>query len=147
MKLLAPFAYVGHARFGRDDGMLRYRYSEEFSIPAPFVHAFVSNPSDGSSTDQLPAQIDSGADRTVIPSSIIDQLRLTPVRQLAVAGLGGDVQYLDTFFVVVQIRGRKPSTVEVVAAEHEPFVLIGRDVLNEFRLVLDGPKRILEIEE
>jgi hypothetical protein len=28
----------------------------------------------------------------------------------------------------------------------EPLVLLGRDVLNYFKLVLDGPRLVLEIE-
>jgi hypothetical protein len=36
-------------------------------------------------------------------------------------------------------------TVEVLAAD-EPYVLLGRDILNRYRVVLDGPKQKLEIE-
>ena len=35
--------------------------------------------------------------------------------------------------------------VEILAAD-EPYVLLGRDVLNRHRMVMDGPKQSLEIE-
>jgi predicted aspartyl protease len=127
--------------------VLRYRYSDEFVTPAPFVHLFLANPSDGTTTEAFPAQIDSGADRSVIPSALIEQLHLQPMRKLPVAGLGSDVQHLDTYFVAAQIRGAKPRSLEVIAVDHEPFVLLGRDLLNEFRITLDGPNRMLEIDD
>ena len=33
----------------------------------------------------------------------------------------------------------KPSTL------HEPFILLGRDVLNIYRIMLDGPLQVLEV--
>jgi hypothetical protein len=34
----------------------------------------------------------------------------------------------------------------VLAIANEPFVLLGRDVLNHFRMTLDGPNSLLDIE-
>jgi predicted aspartyl protease len=94
----------------------------------------------------MPAQVDSGADRTVVPATVVEQLELTPVRKLSVAGLGGDIQLLDTYLVAIRLRELKDNVLEVLSAEHEPFVLLGRDVLNNLRIILDGPNRILEID-
>jgi hypothetical protein len=44
------------------------------------------------------------------------------------------------------IRSFPPMTVEVLAHPAEPFILLGRDVLNHYRILLDGPKLALEIE-
>ena len=38
-----------------------------------------------------------------------------------------------------------PQTLEVVASAGEAWILLGRDVLNTHRLVLDGPQLALEI--
>jgi hypothetical protein len=43
------------------------------------------------------------------------------------------------------LHDAKPQPREVLAAD-EPWVLLGRDVLNSHRLVLDGPQLILELD-
>ncbi|MEI7687348.1 MAG: hypothetical protein WCL32_20260 [Planctomycetota bacterium] len=92
--------------------MLRYRYSEEFAPPAPFVHATLLNPANQLATEAIPAQPDCGADRTVIPQPFVDRLQLAPVRQIPVAGLGGRVRTIETYYVRLQIRGLDPSSLK-----------------------------------
>ena len=62
-----------------------------------------------------------------------------------VEGLGGDVHTLDAFIVLIQLHDLQPIAVEAVAHADESFVLLGRDILNKLRIVLDGPSQILEI--
>jgi hypothetical protein len=38
-----------------------------------------------------------------------------------------------------------PTPIQILASPSEPWVLLGRDVLNTLRLVLDGPGQVLEI--
>lgn len=47
--------------------------------------------------------------------------------------------------VEVAIRGCASVLVEVVASPGESWALLGRDVLNAHKLVLDGPQLVLEI--
>lgn len=93
----------------------------------------------------MPAQIDTAADRTVIPGGLVARLDLVPLDELPVAGFGGQVLLVRTYLVELAIRGLSTRVVEVFAHEGEPFVLLGRDVLNGHRLVLDGPASTLEI--
>ena len=67
------------------------------------------------------------------------------MRQILVEGFGGERHHLDTYVVFLQIHDMHPFGVEVVAHDDESFILLGRDVLNKFRVVLDGPDQILEI--
>ncbi len=126
--------------------MLRYRYSEEFNPPAPFVHVTLTNPTDLSASDLLPAQLDSGSDRTIIPQRIVNDLHLTAVREIPVSSFGGNLAVVFLYYVQIQIRGLGPFGIEAIAAEHEPFVLVGRDLLMHFRIVFDGPKGLLEFD-
>lgn len=52
---------------------------------------------------------------------------------------------VSTYFVEVTVRGQPPRPVEVLAHEGEAYVLLGRDVLNHHRMLLDGPGLALEI--
>jgi hypothetical protein len=39
-----------------------------------------------------------------------------------------------------------PQKVALIAHDEEPFILLGRDILNRHRLLLDGPGLALEID-
>src|SRR4051794_4057129 len=76
--------------------MIRYAYNRQLSPPAPFVHVSVQSLAGDSISDSLPAQIDTGADRTVIPGGLVDSLGLLPLDELPFLGLGGHLVALRT---------------------------------------------------
>lgn len=114
--------------------------------PAPFVLVVLSHPDSGQATDTVPAQVDTGAARTVIPLRIATALALREVARLRFGGLGGVETELPIYEVQLVIRDLAPITVEVAASEGEPHVLLGRDALNRYKIILDGPNGKLQIE-
>ena len=126
--------------------MIRYRYSNHLSPPAPFVHVTLRNPAGGAELAGVPAQIDTAADRSVLPLALVAQLGLAQTGTLAIGGLGGIVYSLPTFVAFVAIHDLAPQAIKVIASEGEPWMLLGRDVLNAHRLLLDGPASALEVQ-
>jgi hypothetical protein len=100
----------------------------------------------GKSLDNLPALVDTAADRTVIPGRLVDLLALVPLEEILVAGLGGQVFSAPTYKVELTIRMLLPQKAVLIAHDDEPFILLGRDILNRHRLLLDGPGLALEID-
>jgi hypothetical protein len=109
------------------------------------VYGTFQNPADSTELRDVPAQIDTAADRTVLPDHLVEALGLAQIGRIAVGGLGGVVQYLPTYAVHVTIHQFPAQIIKVVASSGEPWVLLGRDVLNAHRLLLDGPHLTLEI--
>jgi hypothetical protein len=127
--------------------MTRYRYNSQIFPPAPFVHVTISSPAGSAATvGDIPAQLDTAADLTSIPSAIIDQLQLVPLDEMLVAGFAGHLTKLPTYLVQLSVRDIEPVPVKVLASGDEPYVLLGRDVLNRHRVLLDGPRLVLEID-
>jgi hypothetical protein len=124
---------------------MRYRYNLQVAPPAPFIHVTVACPETGKQMSDLPAQIDTAADRTVLPGRCVDELGLLPLDELPIGGFGGQVLLLPSYRVQVSLRQLPALTIEAIAHPEEPFVLLGRDVLNQYRLLLDGPNLVLEI--
>jgi hypothetical protein len=93
----------------------------------------------------VPAQTDTAADRTVLPDAVIQALGLPQMGTLSVAGLGGIIHTLATYMVLLAIHDLPLQPFKIVASAYEPWILLGRDVLNTYRLVLDGPQLGLEI--
>ena len=60
-------------------------------------------------------------------------------------GLGGRLVECPTYAVEVALRSLQAVFVKTAASDGEPYILLGRDVLNHYRIVLDGPKQTLEI--
>jgi predicted aspartyl protease len=126
--------------------MIRYRYNQQVSPPAPFVHVTVSPPVPGSAGAEGPAQLDTAADMTVIPWRLVQELGLVPLGELPILGFGGHRTTVPTFLIHLQIREQAAYVIEVLASPEEPYILLGRDVLNRFRVTFDGPNLTLEIE-
>jgi hypothetical protein len=125
--------------------MVRYAYNQQVTPPAPFVHVSVRAPHEGLSGVEIPAQINTAADLSVIPGRLVEELRLVPLDSVSALGFGGHLLTLPTFLVELQIRELGPVTVKVLASHDEPYALLGRDVLNRLAIVLDGPNLALEV--
>ncbi len=126
--------------------MVRYNYNQQVFPPAPFVYVTVNRPDGPASGVLLPALLDTAADRSVIPYSVVSSLRLVQLDETPIVGFGGHVTTVPTYFVEVQIRHLTAREVEAVASPDEPYCLLGRDILNGLRISLDGPGLTMEIE-
>lgn len=125
--------------------MIRFSYLSQFQPPAPFVYVTLRNPVTGAEQRNVPAQLDCAADRTLLPESIAQTLALQPIGMVSIGGVGGTVQSMPSYAVELGIQSLASVTVEVVASPGETWVLLGRDVLNRYRVILDGPQLSLEI--
>jgi hypothetical protein len=125
--------------------MNHYSYNQQVVPPAPFVHVTVRCSETGKESSDLPAQLDTAADRTAIPGELADELGLVPLDELPVGGFGGQVLLVPTFLIQLSIRHLAPLSLEVLAHPEEPYVLLGRDVLNQYRILLDGPGLALDL--
>jgi hypothetical protein len=82
----------------------------------------------------------------LIPGRLVALLALIPLEQILVAGLGGQVFSAPIYKVELTIRILLPQKAVLIAHDDEPFILLGRDILNRHRLLLDGPGLALEID-
>lgn len=123
---------------------LTFHYAAE-SPPAPYVLVALERIDGAARVNDLPAKVDSGAAQTVVPTAVAEHLRLEPVARHEFEGLGGQRVTLSMFRLLLTIRGCATVELNVAASDGEPYTLLGRDVLNLFRVVLDGPNGKLEI--
>ncbi|KPV61754.1 MAG: hypothetical protein AOA66_1724 [Candidatus Bathyarchaeota archaeon BA2] len=114
------------------------RYDPTYSPPAPILKVTVSNPHkpevEGIEEEAL---IDSGAFMTAIPKDFVKKLKILPAGEVeGVKGHKGKGQNHLIYFVDVSFNGYSFYT-EVMAVKRKN-VLIGRDILNQLKLILDG---------
>lgn len=125
--------------------MIRYAYNPQIQPPAPFVLVTVQHPLTGAEFRDTPAQLDVAADRTLVPAALVQTLGLPAIGDVLIGGVGGTIERMDLYAVRLGIHTLPRALVEVVAHPVEKWILLGRDVLNNYRLVLDGPQLALEI--
>jgi Aspartyl protease len=126
--------------------MIRYNYNRQVSPPAPFIHVTIKRGDGTGSSVAVPAQLDTAADKTVIPMSAVRDLGLEQAGLLQVAGLGNAAMPVPVYVVEMVLHEMTPVTVDVLSVAGEEHVLLGRDVLNRYRVTFDGPKLLCTIE-
>ena len=120
-----------------------YSYSGDFSPPAPVLPLECSSPVSRSAVDVV-ACIDSGADVTVVPRTIVSQLGLRRTEITMAAGFDGPPAEYPLFSVLIRIPGKEPVYARAIAWNGD-YALLGRDVINGWELVLDGPGGTLTV--
>jgi len=87
--------------------------------------------------------VDTGADITCLPRALIDAVGGEPAGTYSVFGISGVfIGSVNSYFLEFEIASTKRLT-EVAAVGDEPIV--GRNLINEFVLQLDGPAQKLSI--
>ena len=111
-----------------------------FDPPAPVARVVLRNREDGTQWVDVPMLIDSGADVTIIPATATQQLgvRPTPNRQYELMGFDGSIRTVPTVEVDLILFGRTYRG-QFLLLEQE-WGILGRNILNTLRLVLDGPR-------
>jgi len=126
--------------------VIRYQYNRQVDPPGPFVHVNIKRLDASGAFATVPALVDSGADKTVVPQSLIEELALAQAGLVEAAGLNQIGVLMPVYVVQIGIRDTSPVVVEVIGALGEQHVLLGRDVLNRHRVTLDGPQLLCIIE-
>lgn len=124
--------------------MLTFPYNQDEYPPAPYIEVVIS-PSWKTDVRILrKAKIDSGASLTVIPDNLVSRWNLQTRRKIRVRGYDGYASERYTYFADISVGSRRFETVEVTCSRRIN-ILLGRDVLNQLRVMHDGPRQIVEI--
>jgi hypothetical protein len=122
-----------------------FDYALDYDPPMPEVELTVSSLR-GQRGVTLTALIDSGADASLIPVRYLQQIGAQPRDQKWLRGLTAGRLRVALYPVFVQI-GPFQFYVSVVGDELYQEVIIGRDVLNQMIVTLNGLAQSVEISE
>jgi len=123
---------------------MTWLYDRSVEPPALFLKVVVHPPEHPDITRNIRAKLDTGADVSAIPASLVKELTLRPESQLLIEGYDLNLVTLHTYYValvVAQVRFRR---LEVITFPEE-YVLLGRDVLNHFYARLNGPELTFDL--
>jgi hypothetical protein len=141
-------------RVGFEDKVLKIRsvsvgwYDPDYDPPIPKVMAEVECPAMPMGLTQTEFVIDTGSDLTLIQRDIADQIDLwrLPVGEERIAGIGGIPQTRQLFLAIVRI-GNSQVPIRTDIRDDIDENILGRDVLNWFRLTLSAQENLVRVEE
>jgi len=105
----------------------------------------VGNVGLGIDSGPLRGKLDTGAAYSIIPQRLVGLLGLTPHNWVWSQGYDGGFSRRAVYFTQFIIEGHELPMVECVATERET-VLVGRNVLNQFIITLDGKNLRFELK-
>lgn len=114
------------------------------SIPVVEVEIRQTNDLPGVS---LRAIVDSGADGTIIPVRYLEQVHAYISDQGMMRGVTQERILVDLYWIWLHIGEHRPFQIEVVGDIDGDEVILGRDVLNQFIVTLNGLAAVVEISD
>lgn len=121
---------------------MKQGYDRSFNPPAPVLPIVVSGPT-GRRT-RLDAKIDTAADVSGLPRAVVEDLGLLPARRVRAVTWRGEPTEVRLHRGDVLLMGRRIRDAEWLPIAR-PYALLGRDLLNELVLLLDGPRLETEV--
>ena len=118
--------------------MIAFPYDASYEPPLPVCDVILSAESTGRQT-QLTAIIDTGADGTIVPVRYLEEIGARRVFETGLRSQWGERRTVFLYLVDLQIGELVLPGAYVVGDELGNELVLGRDVLNELRLLLDGP--------
>lgn len=118
--------------------MPKYK-SEGFDPPAPVAHVKLKNIETGTILPNVPMLIDTGADITVLPASALEKLGVETDRDAShkVQGFDGEIKEIKLARLSLSFLNKEFTGDFLVS--NIPTGILGRNILNNIRLLLDGP--------
>lgn len=113
-------------------------YDQGFAPPAPVLPVDISIVDRPDRRTTVPALLDTAADITVLPDTLVDQLELAPVAETMVEGFEEQPKRAFVYVVAVHVVGTRLYPARVVTHSAE-YALLGRNVLNNLFVRLEGP--------
>ena len=121
-------------------------YSRNKFPPAPILAIDLSRPSEAPSGQTRTALIDTGGDFTTVPLNWLLQIDAPEIRMAYLRGLWSEQRPVTLYLVDLHLENGTLPGVEVVGIDEDDIeneddreIVLGRNVLNQLILLLDGP--------
>ncbi|MEW5868605.1 MAG: hypothetical protein AB1894_04965 [Chloroflexota bacterium] len=124
---------------------MKYPYNRQTTPPIPVIEVFLSLPGESQKVGPLPGFIDTGADGTLIPASYLEQIHAAFVDEAMLRSQWGEWRPAVLYLLDIEVGGQTLPGIYVVGDELGDEIILGRNILNRLRLLLDGPAAMTQL--
>ncbi|HRO24146.1 MAG TPA: retropepsin-like aspartic protease [Promineifilum sp.] len=124
---------------------LDFPYDEKYDPAMPVVEVVLDGYA-GLDSKAVMAIIDSGADGTMLPIDVLEALGALYQDTVQMRGVLGESERVDRYTVGLKLGAITLHGINSVAIPAGTESVIGRDVLNQLLLTLNGPAFTTQIE-
>ena len=118
---------------------ISYAYERSYEPAAPVASIGLSPSGESVARNQVTALLDTGADATMIPVNILAPAGARYVEQQRMRGLVGDAVTVNLYLTAVHIGEHIIHGIRAIGVAPGSEAIIGRDVLNQLEVALNGP--------
>lgn len=122
-----------------------YPYDQRYQPAMPVVEVTLSKSGSGIAERLYLALLDSGADGTLVPVNLLEEINARQVGTARIRGVLGESQVADVFVVSLRIGPHLLGAVRVIAGAEGDEIILGRNVLNQLVVTLNGLASTVEI--
>jgi hypothetical protein len=126
---------------------VEFRYDTSYQPPAPVVEVIIVSATENVSVGPLPALVDSGPDGTLVPLDYLLEIRAPVTVEMSIRSQWGERRRMLLYLVDVRLGRLTLPGIEVVGDELSNEIVLGRDVLNRMRVLLNGPAQAVQVSE
>ena len=110
-----------------------------FFPPGPVIDVHVSAPDTPENSQTLSILIDTGADASILPINVLQQIQAPLTRMATIRGIHDIGRPTSLYHVAMRIGDYTLDQIEVASTTQPSQVVIGRDVLTYMVVTFDGP--------
>lgn len=122
-----------------------FSYSVDYDPAMPVLEVTISEPHSNEAVTYAPALIDSGADGTLVPVDLLERIGAVSVASGRLTWFWQASRQVSIYIVRLQIGAYTLPRVRVAGVPAGTDLILGRNVLNQMRVTLDGPALTTEI--
>jgi predicted aspartyl protease len=124
---------------------MKYPYDTSYQPPFPVVRVAFYNSEEGFRTAPEKALLDTGSDGSLVPVAYLRQIYAPALTDIRIRSHWGEWRSAQLFVVDLEFGNLRLPDVFVVGDEEGDEIILGRNVLNELRILLDGPANVADI--
>jgi hypothetical protein len=124
---------------------MKYPYDTSYQPPFPAARIVLYNSEEGLRTVPENALLDTGSDGSLVPIAYLRQILAPALTDTHIRSHWGEWRPAQLFVVDLELGGLSLPDVFVVGDEQGGEIVLGRNVLNKLRVLLDGPANLTDI--
>ncbi len=125
--------------------MIEFPYDESYDPPIPACQVTLTITRTGRSVGPLPAILDTGSDGALVPQHYLEQIGARRVMETGLRSQWGERRVVYLYLVTVQMGELEFLASYVVGDDQSNEIIIGRNLLNQLDLRLNGLQSMAQI--